>query len=86
MTAPMGRIDTKTHAMEAWGGVALVTRDSATLTTERLHYDAQNRRIYTQARVRIERPDSSTDGTGLETDPELKRITIGRQRVRLKER
>ena len=84
LRAPAGRVRTDTHEVETWGGVSVVTPDSSTLTTERLRYDPKKQKIFSQDAVHLEKPDSVTDGIGLETDPDLKRIKIGRQKVRFK--
>ena len=84
LTAPSGRVRTDTHDVETWGGVTVVSADSSTLTTERLRYDANKEKIYSDDPVPLEKPDSITEGTGLETDPGLKIIKIGRQKVRFK--
>ncbi len=84
LSAPQGRVFMKTHDVDAWGGVQVVSTDSSTLTTDKLHYNAQTRKIITHDHVRLEKPDSVTEGEGLETDPELKDIKIGHQTVRLK--
>ena len=81
LTAPQGRVDTETHHVEAWGGVTVTTVDSETLTTERLQYDPDHNKIYTELPVRLERPDSVTQGIGLESDPELQHVSIGKQTV-----
>ena len=60
--------------MEAWGGVTVVSSDSSTLTTERLRYDPKVRKIFSNDAVHLEKPDSITDGIGLETDPELQTV------------
>lgn len=84
MRAPKGKVHMVTHAVEAWGGVFLVTADSTTLRTERLNYDPKTRLITSNDPVHLEKPDSVTDGEGLETDPELKNVKIKHQKVRLK--
>ncbi len=84
LTAPQGQVDTQTHAVEAWGGVQVVTVDSDTLTTERLQYDSAKRLIMTDLPVRLERPDTITEGIGLRSDPELQKVWIGKQKVRFK--
>jgi LPS export ABC transporter protein LptC len=84
MRAPAGKVQMLTHEVEAWGGVTIVTPDSTTLTTDRLRYDPRKRLVWSDDKVRLEKPDSITEGEGLRTDPELKRVRIGRQRVRLK--
>lgn len=84
LLAPQGRVDIATHHMEAWGGVTVATVNDETLTSERLEYDPRRNLIYTDLPVHLERPDSVTDGIGLESDPGLQQITIGKQKVRLK--
>jgi LPS export ABC transporter protein LptC len=86
MTAPYGKVYTETREMDAWGGVTVTTTDSATLTTERLHYDPKKREISSDDPVRLEKVDSVTEGKGLRTDPELKSVRIREQIVRLKDR
>jgi LPS export ABC transporter protein LptC len=77
-------VKTDTHEVETWGGVTIVSTDSSTLTTERLRYDPKTQIIYSSVAVHLEKPDSVTDGVGLETDPGLKRVKIGHQKVRFK--
>jgi len=84
LTAPKGHVDMETHQVEAWGGVTVTTVDSETLTTERLQYDPKRNLIHTALPVHLDRPDSVTDGIGLESDPELQKITIGKQKVKFK--
>ncbi len=84
LSAPSGKVFTETHEVEAWGGVKVVSADSATLTTERMHYDPKTREIRSKDPVRLEKPDSITEGIGLVTDPELARVKIGKQKVRFK--
>jgi LPS export ABC transporter protein LptC len=84
LKAPEGRVQTETHNVECWGGVTVVSADSSTLTTERLRYDAKVQKIFSDDPVHLDKPDSVTDGIGLETDPELKTVKIGRQTVHMK--
>ncbi len=84
MTAPSGKMFMETHAVEAWGGVRVVSADSSTLTTERMRYDPKTRKILSDDPVHIEKPDSITDGIGLVTDPELTNTRIKKQKVRFK--
>ena len=84
LTAPEGRLQTETHEVECWGGVTVISADSSTLTTDRLRYDPKVRKIFSNDPVHLDKPDSITDGIGLETDPELKTVKIGRQKVHLK--
>lgn len=84
LTAPFGQLQTESHEVDVWGGVTVVTADSSTLITERLHYDPVKRKITSKDSVRLEKTDSITEGVGLETDPELERVKIGKQKVRFK--
>ena len=84
MTSPSGQVDMETHYIEAWGGVTVVTPDSSTLTTERLQYDPKIKKILSREAVHLEKPDSVTDGIGLEADPDLTVVKIGKQHVRFK--
>ena len=84
LNAPKGLVQMESHDVDTWGGVTVVSSDSSTLTTERLHYDAKLQKIFSKDPVRLEKPDSITDGIGLETDPQLKTVKIGRQTVHMK--
>ncbi len=84
LKAPMGRVKMDTHDVDAWGGVTVVSSDSSTLTTERLRYDPKAQKIYSDDPVHLEKTDSITDGIGLVTDPGLKTVKIGHQKVRFK--
>src|SRR5262249_46138430 len=84
LRAPQGRIKMDTHEVLAWGGVTVVTPDSATLTTEHLRYDPKTQHLRTDDPVRLEKPDSVTEGTGLDADPDLTHVRIGHEKVHLK--
>jgi LPS export ABC transporter protein LptC len=82
MKAPAGKVDTLTHAIEAWNGVTVVSSDSTTLTTERLSYDPKRRKIIARTHVRLEKTDSVTEGESLEADPDLTSVIISREKVK----
>ena len=82
--APQGRIQMNTHEVLAWGGVNVVTPDSATLTTDRLRYDPKTQHLVTEDPVHLEKPDSITDGIGMDAEPDLSRVKIGHEKVHLK--
>jgi len=84
VSAPSGRVRTDTHDVETWGGVTVVSADSSTLTTPRLRYDAKKGKIFSSEAVHLDKPDSITDGVGLETDPGLHTVIIGHQKVRFR--
>jgi LPS export ABC transporter protein LptC len=84
LDAPQGQVKIDTHEIKVWGGVVVVTRDSATLSTEALRYDPKTEHLISTHTVRLEKPDSVTVGTGLDADPDLSRVKIGRQTVYVK--
>ena len=84
LIAPQGRVGMETHEVLAWGGVTVVTPDSATLTTDRLRYDPQKQRLLSDDPVRLEKPDSITVGVGLDATPDLSRVRIGHEKVYVK--
>jgi LPS export ABC transporter protein LptC len=86
LKAPIGQVHMETHEVVAWGGVTVVNSDSATLTTERLRYDPKRGKIYSEDPVRLEKPDSVTEGIGIETDPQLEVVKIRHQKARLRKR
>ncbi len=83
MQAPHGRMEMDSHKVETWGGVTVVTQDSATLTTDRLRYDPQRQKLLSDDPVHLVKPGSVTDGHGLEATPDLKVVKIGSQKARL---
>ena len=83
LRAPLGRVKMDTHEVLAWGGVTVVTRDSATLTTEKLRYDPKQQRLMTDDPIHLVKPDSITDGVGLDATPDLSRVRIGHEKVHL---
>ncbi len=84
LTAPQGRVGIQSHEVQAWGGVTVVSTDSATLTTDRLRYDPQTQHLLSDDPVRLEKPDSITVGKGLDATPDLNRVKIGHQKVYVK--
>jgi LPS export ABC transporter protein LptC len=86
LTAPQGRVLMDTHEVQVWGGVTVVTQDSSTLKTDRLRYDPQTQHLVSTDSVRLEKPDSITEGVGLDADPDLSRVRIGHEKVYLKSR
>src|SRR5690348_6852532 len=84
LSAPSGRVHMDSHDVETWGGVTVVTADSSTLTTEKLRYKASTQKILSDDPVRLEKPDSITEGVGLETDPAFAKVKIGHEKVHFK--
>ena len=85
LKAPAGRVRMDTHDVEAWGGVTVVSSG-----LQHAHHRApalrfrKCKRFFRIDAVHLEKPDSITDGIGLETDPDLKTVKIGHQKVRFK--
>jgi LPS export ABC transporter protein LptC len=86
LTAPLGKVNMDTHEVVVWGGVTVVNQDSATLTTERLRYNPVNQHLVSDDPVTLIKKDSVTNGQGLDAEPDLSRVKIGRQKVRIKSR
>jgi LPS export ABC transporter protein LptC len=82
--APQGRVQMNTHEVWAWGGVTVVSSDSSTLTTERLRYDPKSQHLLTDDPVHLDKPDSITDGVGMDAEPDLSHVKIGHEKVQLK--
>jgi LPS export ABC transporter protein LptC len=76
LTARRGFIRTDTHDTRAEQNVVMVSQAGAVLRTERLHWDNQKGRIYTDLPVIVERGTSVMTGVGLEADSELKHVEI----------
>lgn len=81
LKAPEGQILMNTHEIQAWGGVSVVTADSSTLTTDRMRYEPNKRRLFSDDPVRLEKPDSLTVGKGLEAEVDLSDVKIGHEKV-----
>jgi LPS export ABC transporter protein LptC len=86
LTAPQGQVNMETHEVRAWGGVTVITKDSTTLTTDKLRYDPKSQHLISDDPVRLEKPDSVTVGQGLDADPDLSRVRIGHEKVYVKKR
>ena len=79
-----GVLDTLTHDIALSSAVvAHSLADRRTLWTEHLNYSSKRQKVFTDDPVRIESPDASVEGRGLETDPEFSVIKLKEQRTRL---
>lgn len=78
LTARRGNVNDVTHDFEAYENV-VVTSDSGTvLKTEELFWDNRRQKIHTEKFVDIKSPKEHIQGTGLESDQNLKNYTIKR--------
>jgi LPS export ABC transporter protein LptC len=79
LTADSARIDDRSGDMNAYGNVHVVsTAKQTTVDTERLFYDAANRRLHSDAWVSIvdDIRGRKLKGTGFESDESLENYTI----------
>jgi len=76
LTAKRGLIQTDTNNMRAEENVVMVSHEGVRLYTERLYWNHQQKKIYTDLPVRVEREGSILTGVGLEADSELKQIEV----------
>lgn len=76
LTAKRGQLNTKTNQMVAEENVIMISKDGVVLKTEKLNWDQEREKIYTDQPVRVEKADSILTGIGLETDSDLKHIQI----------
>lgn len=75
--APGGQLNTETHNILVGDSVYVVTDDSTKLFTDSLFWQNDSQRIVTNAAVKIMKQDGTViEGTGLKTDPYLKKIEI----------
>lgn len=82
LTAREGDFSSTTQAMVARGNVVLVTRgpDSRTIESEELHYDPNNKRIWSTKPTTMRHGQSVVSGSGFESDDQFvnTRITNAR--------
>jgi len=72
LTAREGRINQQTRDMTASGSVVMKTAEGTRMTTEELHYLNSSNRILSDKRVRVEKSGDVLEGTGFESDPDLR--------------
>lgn len=83
VTSTTGVLDTRTQAMTATGDVRLVTSDGTVITTDELHYDPSDNRIWSdQPTVMVQRGGSRVEGTGFTSDTEFRNYQIQGARTR----
>ncbi len=79
LTADSGVIRERTEHLEVFGRVEIITRDSVRLETEQLAWVPDRAKIVTSSFVTITRDGDIIRGWGMESDPDLKRITLKRE-------
>lgn len=83
LTADNGRINTENYDIWGDGECLLTTVKGETLTTKNLHYRSDIRKIVTDEKVKLVRPDETITGVGMEATPDLETIIIRKQKVTL---
>ncbi|OGS17921.1 MAG: LPS export ABC transporter periplasmic protein LptC [Elusimicrobia bacterium RIFOXYA2_FULL_50_26] len=85
LVAERGRINTETY--DIWGEEKCIvtTAKGERLETRNLHYRSDIRKIITDEKVKLVRPQEIIYGQGMEATPDLESIIIKKQRVELKE-
>ncbi|MBU8934380.1 MAG: LPS export ABC transporter periplasmic protein LptC [candidate division Zixibacteria bacterium] len=76
ITGDSALIREQTGLFVIYGHVVVATADSTQLETELLHWNPKTDRIYTDAFVRIIRPDAIARGWGFEADQRIKSYKI----------
>lgn len=76
LESPKGEVNMTNKDLLAWGGVQVESQDGTLLTTERLLYSAEKKKILTDSPIRIVRKDSIVIGEGLEATPDLSVVKI----------
>lgn len=76
LTARRGIIRTDNNDMRAEEDVVLVSHEGVKLYTERLNWNQEGEKLYTDLPVKIVRQGSVLTGVGLEADSELKHVNV----------
>ena len=76
LTAKEGEIKRPTNDMEARGDVRVTTTDGVRIQTESLRFLNRERKIVSDAFVRLERNGDVVTGYGFESDPSLEHFAI----------
>ena len=72
LTAHEGEIQQLTRDMTARGNVVLQTTEGTRMNTEELHFSNEQQRITSDKLVRVENKEGVLEGTGFESDPDLR--------------
>lgn len=76
MTSDEGKVDEATNNLEVYGHVVVVSDDSTRLRTAKLFWDNRRRLIHTPEFVSIVSPKEKMQGTGFESDQQLRNYKI----------
>jgi len=76
LTGKKGKIDDKTKDIEISDSVTVVNTEGSQLKTEKLIWKNAEQKVYSDEFVRITTPDETIEGTGFESDQNLKNYKI----------
>jgi LPS export ABC transporter protein LptC len=79
LTAREGEIKRPTNDMEARGNVVVTTTDGVRIQTESLRFLNHERKIVSDAYVRLERRGDVVTGIGFESDPSLEHFVLKKE-------
>lgn len=78
LTADWGTIDLGSHDMVAYSNVVVVASDGTKLETSKLRWDAFDKHIRSDEKVRFTKKESVIYGIGFESDPDLNNFITSR--------
>lgn len=76
LTGRSGKIDDRTKDIEITDSVEVVNTEGSKLNTEKLLWKNAEQKVYSDEFVRIVTPDETIEGTGFESDQNLKNYKI----------
>lgn len=79
LTAREGEVDQASNNMEARGNVVVTTTEGVRIETSSLSFLNKERKIVSDAFVRLERNGDVVTGVGFESDPSLEHFTLKRE-------
>lgn len=78
LTSKRAKVDDRTHDMEAYEHVVVVSDSGTVVETEKLLWTNSTRKVHGDEFVKITSPSESLQGYGFESDESLKNYTIHR--------
>ncbi|MBI4050972.1 MAG: LPS export ABC transporter periplasmic protein LptC [Elusimicrobia bacterium] len=76
----MGTIQTETREVTLKKSVVVHSpQDSSTLLTEILHYSSSRKKIFTEEKIELRKPDAVMRGRGFESNPDLSEFVVKHQ-------
>lgn len=78
LTSKRAKVDDRTHDMEAYEHVVVISDSGTVVETEKLLWTSSTRKVHGDEFVKITSPSESLQGYGFESDQSLKNYTIHR--------